>query len=68
MKFGGQFLIGYIPVTCIHYAYCVSSWQLSGVRKVDKYTDDFPDNYGVIIYQIPKNLYNSAFYATLGSH
>lgn len=43
MKFGGQFFIGYLPVTCIHYAYCVSSWQLSGAIKMEKYADDFID-------------------------
>lgn len=43
MKFGGQFFIGYLPMTCIHYAYCVSSWQLSGAIKMEKYVDDFMD-------------------------
>ncbi len=45
MKLGGQFLSGYIPVTCIHYAYCVPSWQLSGAIKFDKYAPDFMINY-----------------------
>ncbi len=45
MKLGGQFFSGYVPVTCNHYAYCVSSWQLSGVRKMDKYADDSIDKH-----------------------
>jgi len=40
MKLGGHLLIGYIPVTCNHYAYCNLYWQLSRVIKVDKYADD----------------------------
>ena len=40
MKLGGQFLIGYPPVTCIHYAYCVTSWQLSRAINIDKNVDE----------------------------
>lgn len=41
MKLGGHFLIGYLPMTCIHYAYCVSSWQLPREINMDINVDDF---------------------------
>jgi len=35
MRLGGQIIIGYIPVTYFHYAYCNLHWQLYRAIKID---------------------------------